>query len=134
MMCSTLSTSTANWITDRQLRSVCTTTLAMLRWTKSSPGSSPTMSLAGTRESAQPIHAIQKNDWNALRVVPILILYPNGISATKKGNNMNYASNNDGLNRPAKSNESFAFGLWLRAAVAGAGLAAISAIVAVKDG
>ncbi len=38
MMCSTLSTSTANCITDRQLRSLCTTTLATLRWTKSSPG------------------------------------------------------------------------------------------------
>src|SRR5690606_37904337 len=55
-MCSTLSTSTANWITDRQLRSVCTTTLAMLRWTKTSPGAMSTIWLAGTRESEQPIH------------------------------------------------------------------------------
>src|SRR5690606_2204619 len=55
-MCSTLSTSTANWITDRQLRSVCTTTLAILRWTKTSPGAMSTIWLAGTRESEQPIH------------------------------------------------------------------------------
>src|SRR5690606_9439132 len=55
-MCSTLSTSTANWITDRQLRSVCTTTLAMLRWTKTSPGAMSMIWLAGTRESEQPIH------------------------------------------------------------------------------
>src|SRR5450432_968380 len=56
MMCLTLSTSVANWITDRQLRSEWTTTLATLRWTKSSPGSRSTSSLAGTRLSAQPIH------------------------------------------------------------------------------
>ena len=31
------------------------TTLATLRWTKISPGSRPVMTLAGTRESAQPI-------------------------------------------------------------------------------
>mgnify|MGYP003694316245 CR=1 FL=1 len=37
--------------TERQLRSVCTTTLATLRWTKSSPGARPTISLAGTRLS-----------------------------------------------------------------------------------
>jgi hypothetical protein len=43
-------------MTDRQLRSVCTTTLATLRWTKTSPGSRPTIWLAGTRESEQPIH------------------------------------------------------------------------------
>src|SRR5690606_38873977 len=47
---------TANWITDRQLRSVCTTTLAMLRWTKTSPGAMSTIWLAGTRESEHPIH------------------------------------------------------------------------------
>src|SRR5690349_6057413 len=55
-MCSTLSTSTANWMVLRQLRSVCTTTLAMLRWTKTSPGCRPVIWLAGTRESEQPIH------------------------------------------------------------------------------
>src|SRR6187402_2770655 len=55
-MCSTWSTSTANWITDRQLRSVCTTTLAMLRWTNTSPGERSTTWFAGTRESEQPIH------------------------------------------------------------------------------
>src|ERR1051326_4390839 len=42
-------------MTDRQLRSVWTTTFATLRWTKSSPGKSPTISFAGTRLSAQPI-------------------------------------------------------------------------------
>src|SRR5688572_4280372 len=52
----TLSTSTANWITDRQLRSVWTTTLAMLRWTNTSPGAMSMIWLAGTRESEQPIH------------------------------------------------------------------------------
>src|SRR3954451_9126158 len=51
----TPSTSIANCSTERQLRSVCTTTLAMLRWTKSSPGASPTISFAGTRLSEQPI-------------------------------------------------------------------------------
>src|SRR5690606_3960472 len=55
-MCSTFSTSTANWITDMQLRSVCTITLAMLRWTNTSPGARPMTWLAGTRESEQPIH------------------------------------------------------------------------------
>src|SRR5690606_16477564 len=55
-MSSTLSTSIAYWITDRQLRSVCTTTLAMLRWTKTSPGFMSMIWLAGTRESEQPIH------------------------------------------------------------------------------
>jgi hypothetical protein len=55
MTCFTFSTSTANCITDRQFRSVCTTTLAMLRCTKSSPGSRLTISLAGTRLSEQPI-------------------------------------------------------------------------------
>src|SRR6478672_1020556 len=55
-MCSTLSTSTAYWTTVRQLRSVCTTTLATLRCTNISPGSRPTISFAGTRLSEQPIH------------------------------------------------------------------------------
>src|SRR5690606_13790551 len=54
-MCSTLSTSIAYWITDRQLRSVCTTTLATLRWTKTSPGAMSMIWLAGTRESEHPI-------------------------------------------------------------------------------
>ena len=39
MTCPTFSTSTAYCSTDRQFRSVCTTTLATLRWTNSSPGS-----------------------------------------------------------------------------------------------
>src|SRR5690606_5252705 len=55
-MFSTFSTSTANCSVLRQLRSVCTTTLAMLRWTKTSPGIRPVIWLAGTRESEQPIH------------------------------------------------------------------------------
>src|SRR5690554_921165 len=41
---------------DRQLRSVCNTTLPTLRCTNRSPGSMPTISLAGTRASEQPIH------------------------------------------------------------------------------
>ena len=41
---------------DRQLRSVGTTTLATLRCTNTSPGSSPVIWLAGTRLSEQPIH------------------------------------------------------------------------------
>ena len=56
MMWRTLRTSVANWMTDRQLRSEWTTTLATLRWTNSSPGARSTSSLAGTRLSAQPIH------------------------------------------------------------------------------
>src|SRR5690606_9152510 len=48
--------STANWMVLRQLRSVCTTTLAILRCTKTSPGIRPVIWLAGTRESEQPIH------------------------------------------------------------------------------
>src|SRR5690606_6113981 len=55
-MCLTLSWSTAYWMTLRQFRSVCTTTLAMLRWTNTSPGAMPMIWLAGTRESEQPIH------------------------------------------------------------------------------
>src|SRR5688572_6466610 len=55
MTCSTRRTSTAYCSTDRQFRSVCTTTLATLRCTNSSPGSRLTISLAGTRLSAQPI-------------------------------------------------------------------------------
>src|SRR5262245_44394975 len=48
--------STANWIAERQFRSVWTTTLATLRWTNISPGSRPTIWLAGTRLSEHPIH------------------------------------------------------------------------------
>src|SRR4249919_466067 len=55
-MCSTLSRSTANCTADRQFRSVCTTTLAMFRCTKTSPGARPMIWFAGTRESEQPIH------------------------------------------------------------------------------
>src|ERR1700687_5509992 len=55
MMCSTLRMSTAYWMTERQLRSVWTTRFATFRCTKSSPGGSPTISLAGTRLSEQPI-------------------------------------------------------------------------------
>src|SRR3954470_5341324 len=56
MMWRTFRMSTANWMTDRQLRSVCTTTLAMLRWTNTSPGARPVIWFAGTREAEQPIH------------------------------------------------------------------------------
>lgn len=45
-----------NCSADMQLRSLWTTTFATLRRTNSSTGSRPTMSLAGTRESEQPIH------------------------------------------------------------------------------
>ena len=38
---------------------------ATLRWTKSSPGSSPTISLAGTRLSEQPIHRKSGDCWRA---------------------------------------------------------------------
>ena len=65
---STFSTSTANCSTDRQFRSVWTTTLATLRWTNSSPGSRPTISLAGTRLSEQPIHRYSGACWPASRV------------------------------------------------------------------
>src|SRR5690606_38801906 len=40
-----------------------TTTLATLRWTKSSPGIMPRISLAGTRLSAQPIHRYSGFCW-----------------------------------------------------------------------
>src|SRR6185436_4559553 len=63
MMCLTLRMSTANCMTDRQLRSVCTTMLAMLRWTNTSPGSSPVIWLAGTRLSEQPIHRYSGACW-----------------------------------------------------------------------
>src|SRR3954468_20892837 len=56
MTCSTFSTSTAYCSTDRQFKSVWMTTLATLRCTNNSPGISPTISFAGTRLSAQPIH------------------------------------------------------------------------------
>src|SRR5690242_3456699 len=65
MMCLTPIRSTANWITDRQLRSVCTTTLPMLRWTKTSPGARPVIWLAGTRLSEQPIHRYSGACWRA---------------------------------------------------------------------
>ena len=56
MMCLTRSASTAYCSTDRQLRSVWTTTFATLRCTNSSPGGRSTISFAGTRLSEQPIH------------------------------------------------------------------------------
>src|SRR5206468_7534492 len=56
MMCCTFSISTANCTVDNALRSECTITLATLRCTKTSPGSSPVIWLAGTRLSEQPIH------------------------------------------------------------------------------
>src|SRR3954469_4278605 len=56
MMCSTFSISTANCTVDSAFRSECTTTLATLRCTNTSPGSRPVIWLAGTRESEQPIH------------------------------------------------------------------------------
>src|SRR5690242_450770 len=68
MTCSTLSTSTAYCSTERQLRSVCTTTLATLRCTNTSPGMSPTISLAGTRLSAQPIQRYLGDCWAARRL------------------------------------------------------------------
>src|SRR5512143_2043679 len=52
MTCSTLSASIANCRVERQLRSVCTTTLATLRCTNISPGSKPTIWYAGTRLAA----------------------------------------------------------------------------------
>src|SRR6478672_5006440 len=42
-------------MTDRQFKSVCTTTFATFRWTNNSPGSTPTIWFAGTRLSEQPI-------------------------------------------------------------------------------
>src|SRR5438309_1851792 len=56
MMSSTLSMSTANCTVDKALRSEWTMTFATLRWTNTSPGSSPVIWLAGTRLSEQPIH------------------------------------------------------------------------------
>ncbi len=67
MMCRTFSRSTANWITDRQLRSVCTTTLAIFLWTNTSPGGRPMIWFAGTRESEQPIHRYSGACWSARR-------------------------------------------------------------------
>jgi len=46
----------ANCITDRQFRSVCTTTLAMLRWTKQFARSRFHDFVRGHRLSEQPIH------------------------------------------------------------------------------
>jgi len=51
MTCFTRNTSIAYCSTERQLTSVCSTRLATLRWTNTSPGSKPTISLAGTRLS-----------------------------------------------------------------------------------
>src|SRR5574338_1199874 len=56
MTCLTRRASTAYCSTDRQLRSVWTTTCATFRWTNSSPGGRSTISFAGTRLSEQPIH------------------------------------------------------------------------------
>ena len=56
MTCSTLSTSTASCRHASRFRSACTTQLATLRCTNTSPGISPVISDAGTRESEQPIH------------------------------------------------------------------------------
>src|ERR1700761_927115 len=64
-MCLTRSTSTAYCITERQLRSLCTTTFATLRWTNISPGSMPQISFAGTRLSEQPIHKYSGACWRA---------------------------------------------------------------------
>src|SRR5690242_14605545 len=55
MMLVTFKTSSANWITERQFISVWVTILAMFRWTKTSPGWSPTIVFAATRLSEQPI-------------------------------------------------------------------------------
>ena len=52
----------AKSITDWQFRSLLRTRLAMLRCTNSSPGSRPTISLAGTRLSEQPIQR-KGGDW-----------------------------------------------------------------------
>src|SRR5262245_2311845 len=68
MTCFTFRTSMANCSTDRQFRSVCTTTLATLRCTNSSPGSRPTISLAGTRLSEQPIHRYSGACWRSSRL------------------------------------------------------------------
>src|SRR5215204_6956597 len=54
MMCSTFSTSTAYCITERQLKSVWTTTFATFRCTNISPGTMPTSCVAGTRLSEHP--------------------------------------------------------------------------------
>ena len=43
-------------MTDKQFRSVWITTLAILRWTKISPGRRSTIWFDGTRLSEQPIH------------------------------------------------------------------------------
>src|SRR3954469_6429618 len=67
MICLILRTEMAYCITDRQFMSVCTTRLATLRCTKSSPGSRPTISLAGTRLSEQPIHRYCGACWPSSR-------------------------------------------------------------------
>ena len=55
-MWTTLRTSTAYWTVARQLKSVREMMFATLRWTKTSPGCRPMISLAGTRLSEHPIH------------------------------------------------------------------------------
>src|SRR6516162_2106448 len=55
MMCLTFKASTAYCNTECTLASKGGTILAILRCTNSSPGPRPTISLAGTRLSAQPI-------------------------------------------------------------------------------
>src|SRR5580765_588833 len=59
MTCRMPSTSTAYWITERQFKSVCTTTFATLRCTNTSPGCWPVIWFAGTRLSEQPIHRMR---------------------------------------------------------------------------
>ena len=56
MISLTLRTSTENWIIESALTSESGAWLAIFLWTKSSPGFSPTISLAGTLESEHPIH------------------------------------------------------------------------------
>src|SRR5688572_6703748 len=68
MMCFTRRTSTAYCMQDRQFASACSTTLATLRCTKSSPGGSPTISFAGTRLSEQPTHRYCGACWLVRRV------------------------------------------------------------------
>lgn len=54
-------------MTEREDRSVGVRMLAMLRWTKTSPGLRPRMVVSGTRESEQPIQRIL-GDWPLERV------------------------------------------------------------------
>ena len=50
------------------MRSVCTTTLATLRCTNTSPGSSPTIWFAGTRLSEHPIQRYRGDCFSARAV------------------------------------------------------------------